>query len=276
MRASPPYLWILVPLLALAACPASAPAPPRATAPTAPSTPVAAPPGSAFGFYVLSMTWEPNRCCAERDQQACSQLPGSFAATHLTLHGLWPNFTDEQSRGKPRAWPQYCGAFEHCEKTEDASCAPGAAVPDELARLAPGYVAGTGGFATHEWSKHGSCTQLPAAEYFRAELAAIHSIPGDATPDALHAAVGADVARDALQHAFGVPAESVMLGCDAHCRLARVGFCLAKDAGDHPTTPIACSANVTTSEYDNGCVTHGCDRIAVQAAGACNARQKRM
>lgn len=265
----------IVPLLAVAGCPPQAAPPPAAPAPpaAAPSPPptAAAAQGSEFGFYLLSMTWEPNRCCTERDRSQCAQLPGSFAATHLTLHGLWPNFSDEQSRGKPRAWPQYCGAYQHCEAKEDASCAPDAAVPDELARLAPGYVAGTGGFATHEWSKHGSCTRLPAAAYFRAELAAIHTIPGDATPEALHAAVGGDLARDALQHAFGVPPDSVLLGCDAHCRLARVGFCLAKDAGDHPTTPVACTANVTTSEYDNGCVTRGCQRVTVQAAGACDA-----
>jgi ribonuclease T2 len=253
---------LLAPILALAACGASAP-PPVSPPPSAPAT--------EFGLYLLSMTWEPNRCCTEADQH-CAQLPGSFAATHLTLHGLWPNFTDEQSRGRPRAWPQYCGAYARCEHAEDARCAPGVAVPDELARLAPGYVAGTGAFATHEWSKHGSCTRLPAAEYFRAELAAIRALPGEATPDALRAAVGADLARDALQRAFGVPPDSVLLGCDARCRLTRVGFCLAKDAGDHPTTPIACTANVATSDYDNGCTTHGCERVAIQAAGACDAR----
>jgi ribonuclease T2 len=273
MRACPLFLVrILVPLLAGAACEPRTSAPPTPVAPPASVPAPATSPGSEFGLYLLSMTWEPNRCCTERDHQQCSQLPGSFAATHLTLHGLWPNYTDEQSRGKPRAWPQYCGAYQHCDSREDASCAPGVAVPQELARLAPGYVAGTGGFATHEWSKHGSCTRLSAAEYFGAELAAIRAIPGDATPDALSAAVGADLGRDALQRAFGVPPDSVMLGCDAHCRLARVGFCLAKDAGDHPTTPITCTANVATSDYDNGCVTHGCERVVVQAAGACDTR----
>jgi ribonuclease T2 len=255
----------LLSLLVLAACPASTPPP----AITPPSPSPAPPPASDFGFYLLAMTWAPQLCCAEPGAPACAALAGSFAATHLTLHGLWPNFTDEQSRGKPRAWPQYCGAYHHCETAEDARCAPGVAVPGELARLAPGYVAGTGAFATHEWSKHGSCTRLSAAEYFGAELAAIRAIPGEATPDALRAAAGADLARDDLQRAFGVPPDSVLLGCDARCRLTQVSFCLAKDAGDHPTAPIACSANVTTSDYDNGCVTRGCQRVAVRAAGAC-------
>jgi len=270
MRAPPLFLTrilvpILVPILALATCQPQTP-----TSPSLPAHPSPAPSAAEFGLYVLSMTWEPNRCCAEGNRPQCPPLPGSFAATHLTLHGLWPNFTDEQSHGKSRAWPQYCGAYQHCEHAEDASCAPGVAVPHELARLAPGYVAGTGAFATHEWSKHGSCTRLSAAEYFDAELAAIRAIPGDATPDALHAAVGADLARDTLLRSFSVLPESILLGCDAHCRLARVGFCLAKDPGDHPTTPTACTSNVTTSDYDNGCVTHQCQRIAVQAAGACD------
>ena len=159
--------------LAFAACQPHRTAPPIAPAQVAPAGPTP----SEFGLYLLSMTWEPNACCTERERASCAPLAGSFAATHLTLHGLWPNFTDEQSRGLPRAWPQYCGAYQHCERAEDASCAPGAAVPDELARLAPGYVARTGAFATHEWSKHGSCTKLSAAEYFRAELSAIYLAP---------------------------------------------------------------------------------------------------
>lgn len=224
-------------LLLLAACHPT-PAPPS-------------PPPSSFGFYLLAMTW---------DSTAAS------CANHLTLHGLWPNFTDEQARGQPRAWPQFCGAYAHCETTVDASCAPQAPVPAELAPLAPAYV--TGDLATHEWSKHGSCTALSAADYFAAELAAIHIIPSNATPDVLRDAAGHDLARADLARAFGIPPESVVLGCDDHCRLTQVGFCLAKDAHDHPTAPTPCTPSVTTSDYDNGCATRSCDRVAIPACGA--------
>jgi ribonuclease T2 len=220
-------------LLALAGCHQSPPAPARAPAAHA----------SDFGFYLLAMTWSPDHC-------------------RFTLHGLWPNFTDEQSRGRPRAWPQYCGAYDHCEKAED-SCAPGVPVPADLAPLAPDYVNGT--LATHEWSKHGSCTALDASGYFAAELAAIHSIPNDATPAAI---AGRDLAPGELQRAFGIPAESIVLGCDAQCRLTQVGFCIAKDAHDNPTTPTPCTQNVTTSDYDNGCIVRGCARVAIPACAA--------
>lgn len=248
----------LLVLLVLAACHSSpAPAPPSSTTASA---------ANDFGFYLLAMSWAPSFCCTEPGKAQCANLAGSFAATHLTLHGLWPNFTDEQSRGRPRAWPQFCGSYAHCEQAEDASCAPGVAVPPELAELAPAYVTDT--LATHEWSKHGSCTALPAAGYFAAELTAIRSIPN---ADAMAASIGKDLARDDLQRAFGIPPASVVLGCDAHCRLTQVGFCLAKDAHDNPTTPTPCTQNVTTSDYDNGCVVRGCARVAIQAAGACDA-----
>lgn len=214
----------------LAAC--SAPAAPPVAQPTAAQPTTTRP---AFGFYLLAMMYT---------QPACT----------LTLHGLWPNFTDEQSQGKPRAWPQFCGGFAHCEKTEDASCGPGVPVPSELAPLAPDYVHGT--LATHEWSKHGSCTALPAAEYFSAELAATRLVHHDA----LHPG---DYAPADLQRVFGIPPRSVVLGCTDNCELTQIGFCLAKDAGDHPTGPTPCTQNVTTSDYDNGCITRHCEKVTV-------------
>ena len=244
---------------ALAACHgASPPAPP----PTAP----------AFGLYLLALMWEPSFCCDNAGKEQCAGMPGSFGATHVTLHGLWPNYTDDEARAKHAGWPQYCGAFAHCDNAADASCAPPAgAVPADMARVGPGYVSDHDFLAVHEWSKHGSCTGLPAGDYFRAELAAMASIPGEGTPALVGAAIGHDVALADLQSGFGVPAASVVLGCDAHCRFTQVGFCLDRDARGNPTAPTACPATTTTSEYDNGCVTRGCERVAIPAAGSCDA-----
>jgi ribonuclease T2 len=210
------------------------------------------PPSSNFGYYLLAMTWSP----ATKDQ--CT-LPPAF-----TLHGLWPNYTEAQAVGRPHAWPQFCGAFAHCEATEDASCAPGVPVPPELAALAPAYVNGT--LATHEWSKHGSCTTLTPSDFFAAELAAIHSIQHDATPDAVRAAAGHDMARDELQRAFGVSADAVVLGCTATCELTQVAFCIAKDDRERPTIATPCTSSVTTSDYDNGCAVRHCERVRIPAS----------
>jgi len=228
--------WILIPLVV--ACRSNTPAPPK----------------TSFGYYLLAMTWSP----ATKDQ--CT-LPAAF-----TLHGLWPNYTEAQAAGQPQAWPQFCGGFAHCEKAEDASCAPGVAVPKDLAAFAPAYVTGT--LATHEWAKHGSCTSMGPSEFFAAELAAIHVIPRDAQPDAVRAAAGKDLALDELQKAFGISTDSVVLGCTKTCELAQVAFCLAKDDRDRPTGPTPCTASVTSSDYDNGCVVRHCDRVRIPAT--CN------
>lgn len=221
---------------------------------SSPATPAAR--GASFGYYLLAMTWSP----AQKDQ--CT-LPPAF-----TLHGLWPNYTEAQAQGQPHAWPQFCGAFAHCEQAEDASCAPGVPVPPELAAFAPAYVKGT--LATHEWSKHGSCTRLAPGPYFEAELAAITTIPDHANPVAVKAAAGTDMSRDDLVKAFGIPAESVNLGCTDACELTQVAFCLGKDDRDQPTGPVPCTASVTSSDYDNGCVVKKCERVKLLAACAHN------
>lgn len=282
MRFSSPILLLvaLAYLRGLAACRGSSPTAEKpAGTSSAEESERARPPAPAgdapsFGLYVLALSWAPSFCCSHANKEECSALPGSFAATHLTLHGLWPNYLDAEQKGRA-TYPQFCGPYTHCQKAHDATCEPDpAAIPAEMQKLAPGYL-GDGYFlADHEWPKHGSCTGLDAATYFKAALGAMKQRPGEAgTPAVLRAAVGKEIALTDLQGAFGMPASSVLVSCDAECRLSQVSFCLAHDAKGMPTTPIACPENTTTSQYDNGCVTRGCDQVAVQAAGSCDARR---
>lgn len=256
-------------LVALCGCDAPAPAPEQAGPPVV----TRAADRPAFGLYVLALSWAPSFCCGHPDKQECADLADAYAGTHLTLHGLWPNFTDDEQRGRA-TYPQFCGAYEHCAK-HDPSCAPDpATIPDEMKTLGPGYVGDHDYLADHEWPKHGSCTGLSPHEYFRAALDAMKKVP---TPAMLQASIGADLATSELAGAFGVRADSVLLSCDAKCRLSQVSFCLAHDEHGLPTTPIACPHNTTSSQYDNGCVTRGCDRIAIPEAGSCDTapREKR-
>jgi ribonuclease T2 len=254
--------------MVLAAC--SKDAEPPAARSAAPAAPVPA----AFGLYVLSLTWAPSFCCSHRDKQECAQLAGSFAATHLTLHGLWPNYNDDEAKGQRHPWPEFCGDFARCDRSHDQSCEPDpSTIPDEMRVLGPGYVADHDFLADHEWPKHGSCTGLSPAEYFHAALATMKALPGEGTPDALRDAIGQDLARSDLSRAFGVPLEAVLLGCDAQCGLTQISFCFAHDAHGLPTTPTACPANTTDSRYDNGCVTRSCTRITIGAADQCGRRK---
>lgn len=239
--------------------------------------PIDSPPsGSPFGLYVLALSWAPNFCCGHSGKEQCTGLPDTFAATHLTLHGLWPNYTDAESKAKHAAYPQFCGDYKRCKSGRDKSCEPSpSTIPAEMKKLGPGYVGDNYFLADHEWPKHGSCTGLDAATYFKAALDAMKARPGDeGTPEALRAAIGKTISRTDLQNSFGAPPSSVLLSCDAQCRLTQVGICLAHDNKGLPTTATECPANTTSSNYDNGCFTHNCTQISVQAAGSCDIGKK--
>jgi ribonuclease T2 len=238
-----------------------------------PAAPVAASHGaaSAFGLYVLALSWAPSFCCAHAGKEECAGLDAAFAGTHLTLHGLWPNYTDDEARAHGDAYPQFCGEYASCQSGDgDRKCRPDpSSLPDEMKTLGPGYVGDHDFLADHEWPKHGSCTNLAAADYFRSALNAMKSLPGEGTPNAVRSSIGGDIALADLEGAFGVPKGSVLLSCDARCRLQQVSFCLAHDVNNRPTTPTACPANTTKAQYDNGCVTRGCQRVAIPTANKC-------
>jgi len=216
-------------------------------------TPVAAK-ASSFGLYVLAMSWAPSFCCKKPDRGECQGLATAYGGTHLTLHGLWPNYTDDEMRGQRKNYPERCGPDET------------APVPKEMAELAPGYAFDHLG--DHEYAEHGSCTGMGKAKYFATEIEAMKAFP---TPATLTAAVGGSIALADLAAAFSVPASSVLLSCDAHCQLEQVSLCLATDA----KTPVPCPSNVTKARYDNGCVTRHCDQIAVPAVGSCGVSDTR-
>ena len=52
--------------------------------------------GTARASHVLAFGWEPAFCLRHEDKAECGNETGqSFGASHLSLHGLWP-----QPRGK--------------------------------------------------------------------------------------------------------------------------------------------------------------------------------
>ena len=222
-----------------------------------------------FGLYLLALTWSPSFCCGHPGSDQCSRMDNSYAATHLTLHGLWPQYGDGEAKGR-EPYPSFCGSFAKCERGGEGCSPDPGAVPAEMRELGPGYVGNDRrSLAAHEWAKHGSCTGLAAPAYFEAALSAIKSLPEKATPKKLADAIGGDLALHELQSAFGIPVESVLLGCDDHCRLEQVGICLGHDEGNRPTKPVACPSSTSRARYTNGCVTRRCERVAIPAAGRC-------
>lgn len=231
-------------------------------------------PGKAtpFGLYVLALSWEPNFCCSHSDKEECQGLDGSFGATHLTIHGLWPNYTDAQAQKAGANWPQYCAPYSSCNTTTpDPGCDPDpSTIPADMKIYGPGYVSDDDFLADHEWPKHGSCTGLDSGTYFSSAISSLKGLPGDqGTPALLTKSVGGTVAATDLQAAFGSP-ESVMLSCDSSCNLTQVSICLANSSSGQPSTRTACPSNATTSAYDNGCFVNNCQNVTIQAAGQCS------
>ncbi len=232
----------------------------------------AAPGPSAFRLYVLALSWAPEFCAGHPDKEECSPV-SEFAATHLTLHGLWPNYDDAESAKSGCEYPQYCGASSRCSRDEkdersDVCSLDRNAMPADMKIYGPGYVGDDDFLAAHEWPKHGSCTGLSERSYFDAALGAMKALGGDhGTPKALAGAIGSTITPAALAASFAHP-ESILLGCDARCELTEVGVCLAHDGSGLPAAPVACPENATTSTYDNGCVTRKCTDVTVRKAGA--------
>lgn len=96
-----------------------------------------------FDYYLLSLSWSPEHCSSaagRNDSQQCG--PGRQFG--FVVHGLWP----QNESGYPEA------------------CGPAGTLPkplvDEMLTLMPSTR-----LIHHEWEKHGTCSGLPATEYFQ-------------------------------------------------------------------------------------------------------------
>jgi ribonuclease T2 len=223
-----------------------------------------------YALYLLALSWAPNFCADKqhKSKEQCKELKeDSFAAKHLTIHGLWPNYDDQQSKGKPEAWPSFCAPYNACKKDETSSCDPDpSSIPADMKKYGPGYVTDNNFLADHEWPKHGSCTGLDAGKYFQQSIDALRALPGDdGTPKPLADSIGKRIKATELRAAFEDPS-SVVLSCDPKCNLSQVGICLASGSDGLPKGRTACPTNVTESSYDNGCLRKNrCPNIMVQS-----------
>ncbi len=106
-----------------------------------------------FDYYMLALSWAPDFCAlpnVPKDPREC----GKGRHVNFVVHGLWPQ--NEQSRG-----PEHCG-----------SASP---VSQDIIRVMLNYMP-TEGLIQHEWTNHGTCSGLSAADYFAAVRKARDSV----------------------------------------------------------------------------------------------------
>ena len=212
-----------------------------------------------FDIYLLAQTWTPTFCCQHADRCYTTQ-PWAFSATHLSLHGLWPGFS--QPRDGNQTFPANCEAaarlFPNFLPREYIDVAPSFATWNPAERKAA-----VGDLAKHEWRKHGTCSGLAPDAYFSEALRAMAQLPGDrGTPSALTKAVGGTVDEAALRTAY---AKRVALSADKHCRLTEVTSCWEKLADGKVGKQVDCPEHVMRGRGRG----QSCSQLRVSLLGQC-------
>ncbi|KAB1075858.1 ribonuclease T2 family protein [Methylobacterium soli] len=181
----------------------------------------------AFDFYVLALSWSPTYCeiaGARRDDRQCA--PGRGLG--FVVHGLWPQYE--------RGYPQNCSAVERAP-TRQAMEAAGEVYPSE-------------GLARYEWRKHGTCSGLDPAAYFRAAKDARMAVT---IPDDFKAA-GSDrkaapieIARAFVLANRGLRPDMMSVTC-ARGQLQEVRICFSKDLRGFTPCPEVARQNCRAPE----------------------------
>jgi ribonuclease T2 len=167
----------------------------------------------ARATHVLAMSWEPAFCEDHRDKKECRELtPTSFAATHVSLHGLWV-----QPRGT-----QYCNVAPNLKQIDRNHNWNGLPEPDvsaptlnRLAAVMPGVQSK---LERHEWIVHGTCFGGSAENYFARAAALAEAVDASKISQLFADNVGrsltAEAIRAAFEDAFGAGAGArVLVSC---------------------------------------------------------------
>ena len=189
--------------------------------------------------YVLALSWQPAFCESNARKPECRALDaGDFAATRLTVHGLWPN-------DGPNAGPTYCGVDDEtraldqpkrwCQLPEPEMSGKTRA---HLAQTMPGVLSC---LDRHEWIKHGTCAGTGAERYFGETLRLATEVQATAFAQAISANIGRRVTPGQLTEAF-----EASFGAGAGKALSLV----CSDRGDLAEIRIALEASALEGELD--------------------------
>lgn len=101
---------------------------------------------------LLVVTWAPSLCLVEPANSGCRSGHVKQLGQTFMLHGLWPQPSTEQYCAVPKG-------------VSDRDRSP-VALPDDLHARLQSMLSDPGLMTTHEWYAHGTCSGVPAPEYF--------------------------------------------------------------------------------------------------------------
>jgi ribonuclease T2 len=160
-----------------------------------------------FDYYVLSLSWSPSFCetpAGAASPQQCSRRPFAFV-----VHGLWPQFE--------KGFPEACRVPPPRLDRR---------IVDSMLDLMPAP-----GLVFHEWDAHGTCSGLPARDYFdliRKARAAVTIPPEYTDPQAPLTVTPREVIDNFIKANAGLTSAGIQIDCD-RTRLRELRICLTRD-----------------------------------------------
>lgn len=144
---------------------------------------------------VFAVSWLPGFCVTRPERPECkAQKPGSFDATHFTLHGLWPV-------GK-----SYCGV-DATVKAQDRKrkwldLPRPELEADARVTLASAMPGVQSGLDRHQWVRSGRCHSPTADAYFKTQMQYLDVLNGSAVRSLFVERLGGHVKEQEIRQVF--------------------------------------------------------------------------
>ena len=181
---------------------------------------------ATFDYYLLSLSWAPD-FCATAGSNANAAECGAGRKVAFVVHGLWPQ--GSASRG-----PENCG---------------GSPVASAIVQTMLSYIP-TAGLIQHEWTTHGTCSGLSAADYFAALRKARDSvtIPSEFKAPAAAMKLSPQAIEDAFAKANPTFPKGAFRTSCTRGMLQEARVCFGKDLSPRGCTSSAGECTASTME----------------------------
>ncbi len=179
-------------------------------------------PGRKAAQYLLALSWQPTFCESRPNKKECrKQTDKRYDASHLSLHGLWP---------QPRA-NAYCGVTDNDKGIDRHKrwhlLAPVKLSQDTMNKLAFVMPGSQSNLQRHEWLKHGTCYGTNADTYYKHAIELTQQVNRSAVgrlfADNLGKRITLKQVRNRFDQAFGKGAgRKVDMRCDRKGRVSEL------------------------------------------------------
>lgn len=114
---------------------------------------ISSPQPEVYSYFLFTRRWPPSECAS-----ADKCVPAARNYTYWTIHGLWPEFSNN-------TWNQFC----HKDHLDLKVLEP---IKPRLLHDWPNLLGGKSDSSLweHEWLKHGTCTHMSEFDYFNRTL----------------------------------------------------------------------------------------------------------